>query len=212
MKLRNTKKLICITIMIISHLIPNNIITIYANNAVTTHNGTTKINNVRLINQFPELPTGCEATALTMLLQYHGVNVSKKDIANAIPREPLPYYKNGIRYGGNPNKGFIGNPYSNSSYGVFELPILDVINKFLPEQAENLTGKTLDELLTVVKNGRPVMIWATVDMQNVVYRQKWKFSTGETFTWPGKEHALLIVGYDTDHIYLNDPYTGQLKK
>ncbi len=95
MRLHITKKLICITIIIISYLLPNTIIEIYANTTVTTHNGITKINNVPLINQFPELPTGCEATALTMLLRYHGVNVSKKDIADTIPREPLPYYKNG---------------------------------------------------------------------------------------------------------------------
>lgn len=158
------------------------------------------------------MPTGCEATALTMLLRYYDVNVTKQDVANRIPRVALPYYKNKIRYGGDPNKGFVGNPYSRLSYGVFEKPILQVINEYLPNRAEDLTGKTLNQLLEYVKSGRPVMIWATIDMQNIVYRQSWKLETGQLFRWPGREHAVVMIGYDATYIYLNDPYTGSEKK
>lgn len=212
MKLERTKKLIGLSMIMVNCLVPTNMTIVYANQIISMDNDVVKINEIPILKQFPELPTGCEATALTMLLNYYGVDVSKQDVANSIPREPLPYYKNGVRYGGNPNKGFVGNPYSSSGYGVFEAPIIETINKFLPNQAENLTGKTLDELLSVVKSGRPVMIWATIGMENVVYKQKWQFSDGQAFTWPGNEHALLMVGYDTDYIYMNDPYSGTQKK
>ncbi|MDA3730271.1 C39 family peptidase [Niameybacter massiliensis] len=210
MKLKTIKKMILV--MGMSSWLFNHTVTLYANDSITINSKITKINNIPVINQFPELPTGCEATALTMLLRYYGVDVTKQQVADSLPKEPVSYYKNGVRYGGDPNKGFVGNPYSKSSYGVFEKPILQVINKYLPERGENLTGKTLDQLLEVVKDGRPVMIWATINMLDVVYQQRWRLDTGEMFSWPGNEHALLLVGYDSTYIYLNDPYTGQEKK
>ena len=30
--------------------------------------------------------------------------------------------------------------------------------------------------------------------------------TGETFTWISNEHCMLLVGYDEDSYYFNDPY------
>lgn len=200
-----------IVFLVVSSFVFNHTIPVYASHQVVVNNGVVKIKNVPNIKQFPELPTGCEATALTMLLRYYGVNVTKQNVANKIPRVSLPYYKNKIRYGGDPNKGFIGSPYSASSYGVFEKPILKVLNEYMPNRAEDLTGKTLGELLEYVKAGKPVMIWATIDMQNIIYRQSWKLVTGEVFRWPGKEHAVVITGYDNRYIYLNDPYTGTEK-
>lgn len=210
MRFKKLKK--TIVVLGVSSFILNSSIPVYATHQVVVSNGVVKIKDVPVIKQFPELPTGCEATALTMLLKYYGVNVTKQDVANKLPRVALPYYKNNIRYGGDPNKGFVGNPYSGSSYGVFEKPILEIINKYLPNRAEDLTGKTLSQLLEYVKNGKPVMIWATINMQNIIYRQSWNLETGTLFRWPGREHAVVITGYDTNYIYLNDPYTGSERK
>lgn len=187
-------------------------ITIYAETSVVISNGSVKISDVPAICQFPELPTGCEATVLTMLLRYYGVNVTKQDVANTIVRAPLQYYKNNKSYGGNPNVGFVGNPYTESSYGVFEKPIISAINNYLPDRAENLTGKSFNQLLEVVKTGRPVMIWATIGMSNVSYTQSWRIETEEIFKWPNNEHALLMIGYDGTYAYFNDPYSGTQKK
>ena len=30
--------------------------------------------------------------------------------------------------------------------------------------------------------------------------------TGETFTWISNEHCMLLVGYDEENYYFNDPY------
>lgn len=172
----------------------------------------TKIEGVSAIGQYPQLPTGCEATALTMLFNYSGLMVSKKDVANALPKVSLPQYSQGKKRGSHPNEGFIGNPYSSHSYGVYAEPILKVIEHYLPGRSEDLRGKNIDELLEIVKEGRPVMIWATINMSNVSYTQSWLLQTGETFWWPNNEHALVIVGYDDKWIYMNDPYTGTERK
>ena len=170
------------------------------------------IENVPIINQFPELPTGCEATALTMLLQYYGVDVSKCDVANRIPKVKLPVKKKGYYVGFHPDEGFIGNPYSKYSYGVFAKPVEDVINTYLPNRALNLTGNSFDEILEYVKNGQPVMIWITINMKNVAYKNSWKLQDNTLFKWPGNEHAAVLVGYDEEKIYINDPYTGKMEE
>ena len=43
-----------------------------------------KIIHVPLINQFPELPSGCEIVATTMLLNWYGYKVDKLLLANSI--------------------------------------------------------------------------------------------------------------------------------
>ncbi len=171
-----------------------------------------KIEGVPLIKQYPQLPTGCEATALTMVLNYSNVGVSKQEVADRLPKTTLPYYNKGIKKGEHPNKGFIGNPYSSSSYGVYAEPILEVIEAYLPGRSQDLRGKTLDELLDIVNEGRPVMIWATINMTKVSYTQSWYLENGELFWWPNNEHALVIVGYDEKWVYVNDPYSGKERR
>ena len=180
------------------------------NNVIASTNF--RIQGVPIISQHPELPTGCEATALTMLLNYYGVKVSKVEVAKKIPRVKLPYYIDENRYGSHPNQGFIGNPFSKHSYGVFAKPVLKTIEKYLPGRGVDLTGKSLEEVLKVVASGQPVMIWATIGMSNVTYTQKWKLLEGGEFKWPNNEHALVVVGYDDKYVYLNDPYTGGRRK
>lgn len=184
----------------------------WANTQVVVNNSAFRIRGVPIIKQFPELPTGCEATALTMLLRSFGVNVTKQEVANRLPKAAFPYYRKGIRYGVNPNEGFVGNPYNKSSYGVFEGPILQVINSYLPGCGENLTGKNFNEVLGIVRSGRPVMIWVTIGMDHVVYRQSWRLSNGGICKWPAGEHAVILIGYDGTYVYINDPYTGKEKK
>ncbi len=43
-----------------------------------------------LIGQRPELPTGCEITATTMMLQFAGANVTKLSLAKEMPRSSDP--------------------------------------------------------------------------------------------------------------------------
>lgn len=171
-----------------------------------------KITEVPSINQHPELPTGCEATALTIMLQYYGKNVSKTEVANNMTRVSLPYYQNGKKVGPHPSEGFIGNPYSKHSYGVFVEPMIRVAEKYFPGRVENLTGLSLNEVLKIVAEGRPVMVWVTIGMKNVSYTQSWYNKDGKLFKWPNNEHAMIIIGYDSNYIYLSDPYTGKEQK
>ena len=70
---------------------------------------------VTCILQNPELPTGCEATAGTMLLKAYGYETDKMDVAGAMKCLPL-IERDGRLYGGHPDEVFVGDPEEVSSY------------------------------------------------------------------------------------------------
>ena len=122
------------------------------------------ISNVPKINQYSiGYPTGCESAALRNLLNFWGVSVSMKEIVDILPKGDLPYYEGEVRYGGNPELEFIGHPTSYSSYGVYEKPIKDVANVFKSGIIDG-TGMSLDDVLGVVREGRPVIVWVSMNM------------------------------------------------
>lgn len=53
-----------------------------------------------------------------------------EQIVNKLPKGPLPYEKNGVIYGANPEKEFVGNPRNSYSYGVFNIPIAKTAAQF----------------------------------------------------------------------------------
>ena len=74
------------------------------------------ISDFEFTGQMPELPTGCEITSLTMVLNYYGYSVDKMTMA----LEYLPtlgwndtyYGEDGSLYGNDIYNYFIGNPQS----------------------------------------------------------------------------------------------------
>lgn len=171
-----------------------------------------KISKVSVISQFPELPTGCEATAAAMLLKWAGLKVTKQEVAKALPKGNLPNEVNGSLIGGNPEVVFVGDPFSDDSYGVFHKPIHDVINKFLPGKAVDLSGRPFESLLHQIDKKIPVIVWATIGMIEPEISTEWVDSKGNKVVWKIPEHALLLTGFDDEFAYLNDPYTGTERK
>lgn len=173
-----------------------------------------EVPGVPYLSQFPELPTGCEATAVAMLLQWEDLDVSKEEVASIIPREPMPGLEEGedgeeaaLMTGGNPNEAFIGDPES-VGFGVYHKPVADAIDHYLPGQAKDLTGISFEGLLHVVENGSPVVVWATVDMAEPELYAEWTDRAGHTVAWYEPEHAMTLVGYDDERVYVHDPYSG----
>ena len=59
-----------------------------------------------------------------------------------------------------------------------------------------------------IDKNRPVLIWATMGMKQSKNGRSWKFENGETFTWIASEHCLVLVGYNDEYYFLNDPQSG----
>ena len=169
------------------------------------------IKGVPTILQYPNYPTGCESVALTILLNYYGYNVSTDEVISKLKLGDKPYLEENIWYGGNPELEFIGSPYDEESYGVYEHPIYDVAitynNNFVIE-----TGKSLSSLLEIVKNGKPVMVWISYNLTIPYISSSWIYKpTMEKIEWKSGEHAVVIIGYNSKQVIVSDPYTGTIK-
>lgn len=166
-----------------------------------------------IIDQFPELPRGCEVTSLAMLLQYVDVDVDKMTLAKQVKKDPASYQvKDGEINFGHPNYGFVGNMYTyeKPGLGVYHKPIKELAEHYLPGKIIDLTGSHFDEIKVHLSDGRPVwvIINTAYDKLPDSYFQTWQTDHGEIdITY--KEHSVLITGYDGKYIYFNDPLIGK---
>lgn len=166
--------------------------------------------NVPLLRQLdkPQLYNGCEVTSLAMILNYHGVNVTKNTLAQKIKRVPLTY-SNQMK--GNPNVGFVGDMEDGPGLGVYNGPIFDLAKTYVGDKAVNLTNRPFSEVLKKVGQGLPVWVITTINFAPVSVFQKWDTPQGMmeiTFS----EHSVVITGYDQNFIYINDPYGFKNRK
>lgn len=174
--------------------------------------GTVKI-DVPIINQFPELPVGCEITSATAVLQYLGFDVDKMYMTeNYLPWDDnFTYDENMVSHGPDPYKIFAGNPY-NWGYGCFAPVIEQSLNTFFSHNdpdyealsLENLNEADIEKLLN---EGVPMIVWASRGMKPYKYREpaQWLLhDTGEEFTWIGNSHTLVLCGYDNACYYFMD--------
>ena len=69
--------------------------------------------------------------------------------------------------------GFVGDPYDANSFGTFNEPIFDVVNHFT-HQAENLTTKSLSEIIEILKKDRkPIVCWVTLELKEPRVTDTW---------------------------------------
>ena len=162
-------------------------------------------------NQFPKYPTGCESVSLYLLLKYYNVDVSVEDIVNSLKKGALPYQNNNQKFGGNPELEFIGDPRNNYSYGVYNKPIAEVGEKY----KSGIISKTnfeFQEVLELVKNNHPVLVWTTINLSKPFISTTWTYlETNEKIEWISGEHAVVIFDVIDDKVVVSDPYTGTIR-
>ncbi len=166
------------------------------------------IENVPHIYQAESYPTGCESVAAVSLLQYYGLDITVEDfIDNHLPKTDYPYYKNEVMFADSPWDAFIGDPYSDSGYGCYSTAIVRAMHSAVPEkyQISTLYNVPLETLFkNYVKQGHPVLIWGTIEMQEPRVGHKWTLPNGKEFTFISPEHALLLIGADNENYYFSD--------
>ena len=167
--------------------------------------------------QIPELPNGCEATALSIALNYDGCPADKMEIAlSYIPRVPFTETEKGL-YGGNPENVYVGDP-KGFGYYVFEKPVQLAAKKFLQDHHANrtvqdLTGKHFFIFEDLINTGTPIVIWNTLNFEPPIYSKRtWTLYEEETVYQPYSNlHATVIYGYDSFYYYVYDPLVGPRK-
>lgn len=180
-------------------------------NIAGAKSGERKYIKADMILQNPELPTGCEITSLTMLLNYMGFKADKAVLSDE-------YLPKGEYRASDPYKVFVGNPRSTHAYGCFSEPIVEAAEKYLAKydkksvyKVKNITGCDYDNLYAALDKNYPVVAWATVNMKEPVRGAEWRIpDTNKMYVWAAREHCVLLVGYDKSKnlVYINDPLKG----
>lgn len=165
---------------------------------------------ITVLNQYPELATGCEITSLTMVLNYYGFNVDKCDLADNY-LEKGPVGKTDFR------KAFEGDPRDPNSFGCYAPVIKNAANKYLSSQGSNMnvtdiTGTEFDDLFEYIDNDIPVIVWGTLDCKEGHYSVTWNVD-GQDLTWFTPEHCMVLVRYDNINSYaiVADPVHGDVR-
>ena len=144
--------------------------------------------------QMPELPTGCEATALGTLLRMNGVNVTKFDVADAMPKSD----------GSDFVYSFWGNPYSATDGWACMAPCSVITaNKFLKNStkvAVEYTGADLTELKF------PSVVWVTMYL-NDPKPSNYESNGYRLFRNP---HCVVVTRIELDSVYVIDPLVGEV--
>ncbi|MCD8131261.1 MAG: C39 family peptidase [Lachnospiraceae bacterium] len=173
------------------------------------------IGDFEIILQNPELPTGCEITALTMALCYYGFDADKITMASEyLPTaEAIFYYgSDGLKYGPDLNEYFVGDPFS-SGYICGTPAIVTAADAYLEDmgsdmRANDLTGISFDDLYFIVSQDVPVVVWVTIDMETRLTPEGWYTGEGEWVEWSSNDHGAVLIGYTEDTVTVADPISG----
>lgn len=144
--------------------------------------------------QMPELPTGCEATALGTLLRMNGVNVTKFDVADAMPKSD----------GSDFVYSFWGNPYSATDGWACMAPCSVITaNKFLKNSNKVAVEYTCTDL-TDLKF--PSAVWVTMYLNDPL-PSNYESNGYRLFRNP---HCVVVTRIELDSVYVIDPLVGEV--
>ncbi|MDD3361004.1 MAG: C39 family peptidase [Hespellia sp.] len=166
---------------------------------------------VPYFDQSIKYPTGCESVTAVMLLHFLGFPISIDDFIDRYLEKEALQTIDGVLYGPDPNECFVGSPYDEEAFGCYAPVIKKTLEKILPENAYeviNETGSSIDYLISkYIDQDMPVIFWACINMREPITGPEWRLSdSGDVFTWISNEHCMLLVGYDEEQYYFNDPY------
>jgi uncharacterized protein YvpB len=145
----------------------------------------------------------CEARSAADLANYWGVTVVEGVFFSQLPKSQ------------NPDEGFVGfvsglwGEIPPESYGVHAQPVADLMTLYgLEAQAHK--GIDFRCLQTEIAAGRPVIVW--------IVGHAW-LGAPINYTNPDGsetivalyEHTMILIGYDTNNVFLIDAYTSDIE-
>ena len=156
--------------------------------------------------QFPELPTGCEVTALAMALGGLGYEIDPTDLA----RDYLDYGEDGDMLW-----KFQGDPFTEEGGGIFPPGLASAANAFLEDMGSDVTayeatGCSFEEILNYSAEGCPVVLWVTLHYDEPLWVDDGAELDGISYGWYMNEHCVALRGYDVEDglVLLADPSDG----
>lgn len=170
--------------------------------------GTKKAVNVATLLQKPELPTGCEITALTELLNFYGFAADKVEMADIfMANDRIGYYTM--------NDAYIGDPHKDDGFGCNAPVIVRAANDYFSYlgsdwYAVDLTGNPIEAVYYQIEQGRPVIVWTTINQVEARKEFEFRLGCGEDFYFNPMQHCVVVYGFDYDEkvVHVADPLVG----
>lgn len=159
--------------------------------------------DVPLIYQYPEYQAGCEAIAMTNMLNYFGFNLKKNSFIETYLRRSSDFVY-----------GFYGSYYDDGIGGTIMAPGITLSAKdFLKEKnsdfkAYNVSGRSFEDLFAYIEHGYPVEIWTSLNegpLGSIIASSgKYNFYTNT--------HTVVLSGFDrkNNRVYLTDSINGKV--
>lgn len=169
------------------------------------------IDNVPVLCQGDNWPTGCESVSAVMALNYLGVDITVDDFIDYyLPMGTAPYMDDFGMTGSNPWKVFLGDPRSELGWGCYAPVIVEAVkNMDSSVTSQDYYEKSLNDLCTeFIDNNIPVLLWASLNMAEPFVTDTFTAFDGTYIEWNYPSHCLLLIGYDSLGYYFNDPMAG----
>ncbi len=174
--------------------------------------------DVPYITQVFSYPNGCESVSTVMALNYVGIDITVDEfIEKYLDMSPLPSVgEDGELWGYSPWDSFLGDPRDYSGLCCYAPVIARALDKFVDKdkyEVKELYDVPLEVLCReYVMNNVPVILWGTMYMYDP-YTPGWEWNViggeeGEVFKWVSPMHCLLLIGFDGENYYFNDPTAG----
>ncbi|MDE7226350.1 MAG: C39 family peptidase, partial [Ruminococcus sp.] len=169
------------------------------------------IDGFETVMQEPELPTGCEITALAQTLIFYGFNTTKTKLCdNFLTVDFNGYYTM--------NDAYLGDPYSYSGSGCNSPVIVNAANEYFDYigsdwKAFDISGCDIKEVFYEVEKDRPVVVWSTINQTESQPVFQFRLGCGEDFYFNCYQHCLTVYGFDYDEkvVHVADPLVGNVK-
>lgn len=167
-----------------------------ANNGGSAAQSSSKVLGVSFISQEAAgAPEGCEAASALEALHYKG-HASGMSLASFLKTMP-------IASNGNPYQGFGGTPYAVVD-GVYQSIFPSAFTPWVAGfgGASNISGSSLDGIISQIASGNPVVAWVTLNYQGPQWHH---------YDWGNgidNAHVVTVDGYSGDSMHIVDPENG----
>ena len=185
---------------------------------VQKNTGGARLADFDIIEQYPELPTGCEITAMTMVLHYYGYHVDKVTMAlDYMPKVQAEFYRSedGRLMGSDLENYFAGDPTEETGYICGTGAIVTAANRYLEDVGSSLKAIAMknaqpEELYDLIDQGTPVVIWCTINMEDRAETDGWYREDGAYMEWSTNDHGAVLIGYDQETVTVADPIYSRI--
>ena len=140
-------------------------------------------------------PEGCEAASALEALHYKG-HAAGMSLASFLKTMP-------IAANGNPYQGFGGTPYALVD-GVYQSIFPSAFTPWVAGfgGASNISGSSLDGIISQIAAGNPVVAWVTLNYQGPQWH---RYDWGNGID---NAHVVTVDGYNGDSMRIVDPENG----